>query len=355
MSELEVIVEVAGSCGVITLNRPSALNALTLGMVREMARALDRWETDPSVHHVIVKGGGDKAFCAGGDIRILYELGKAGRYGEQLSFWREEYCLNRRIKLYAKPIIALVDGIVMGGGAGISVHASHLVAGDNLSFAMPEVGIGFCPDVGASFFLPRLAGRSGLYLALTGTRMTCGDALAFGLAHIYVPSTRHADLLGRLIGGEDLRAAIAAETAPPPASALSEHRALIDRCFAAPTLLGILAELDKEGHKGVEFARVAAETIRSKSPTSLAIALHQMRIGASLNIDEALKTEFRLVSRIARNHDFYEGVRAVIIDKDNRPHWEPAEIENLTAADIESYFAPLPEGELEFHTQVCCP
>lgn len=352
MSEPEVTFEKAGFCGVITLNRPKALNALTLNMVREIARALDQWETDPEVRCVVMKGAGDKAFCAGGDIRILYELGMAGRHAEQLRFLREEYILNRRIKLYPKPYVALVEGIVMGGGAGVSVHGSHLVVGEKFSFAMPEVGIGFFPDIGATFFLPRLAGKSGVYLALTGTRMTCGDAFAFGLACTYVPSARHAALLQRLISGEAPAVAIEAESAPPPASVLSLHRSLIDRCFAAPTLPSILARLNEDGS---DFAQATYHTIRTKSPSSLAIALRQMNIGAQLGIDEALRTEFRVVSRITRSHDFYEGVRALIIDKDNRPHWNPAEIEDVTPADVEFYFAPLFDGELDFQAQVCCP
>ncbi|MGH6845818.1 MAG: enoyl-CoA hydratase/isomerase family protein [Methylocella sp.] len=355
MSEPEIICEKAGCCGLITLNRPKALNALTLNMVREMASALNRWERDPEVACVAITGVGGKAFCAGGDLRILYDLGKAGRHAEQLSFWREEYCLNRRIKLYPKPYVALADGFVMGGGAGISVHGSHVIAGENFNFAMPETGIGFFPDVGATFFLPRLPGNAGAYLALTGAGITCGDALAFGVAFAHVPAARHAGLVQRLIGGEDIAAAIAAESAPPPASTLYPQGRIIERCFSAATLPSILANLDDAGHAGLDFARSAAHAIRSKSPSSLAIALRQMQIGDKLDIGEALRTEFRIVSRVARCHDFYEGVRAVIIDKDNRPLWNPAGVEGVESSGIEAYFAPLPEGELEFRAQDCCP
>ncbi|MGQ0443824.1 MAG: enoyl-CoA hydratase/isomerase family protein [Beijerinckiaceae bacterium] len=354
MSEPEITCEKAGCCGLITLNRPKALNALTLNMVREMAGALYGWERDPGVTRIIVTGAGGKAFCAGGDLRILCELGKAGHYAEQLSFWREEYCLNRRIKLYPKPYIAVADGIVMGGGAGISVHGSLVIAGEHFRFAMPETGIGFVPDVGATFFLPRLPSNAGVYLALTGASMTCGDALAFGIACAHVPSSRHANLVQRLIGGEDIAAAIAAERAPPPASALHPQSQFIERCFSEATLAAILANLDDTCHAGSEFARSAAHAIRAKSPSSLAIALRQMQIGPKLDIGEALRTEFRIVSRIARRHDFYEGVRALIIDKDNRPLWNPAGVENLEPAAIEAYFAPLLEGELDFRAQDCC-
>jgi enoyl-CoA hydratase len=354
MSEPEINCEKAGCCGLITLNRPKALNALTLNMVREMTDALDRWEREPGVTRVIITGAAGKAFCAGGDIRILYDLGKAGRHAEQLSFWRQEYCLNRRIKLYPKPYVALADGIVMGGGAGISLHGSHVIAGEHFTFTMPETGIGFFPDVGATFFLPRLPGHAGVYLALTGAGMSCGDALAFGVAFAHVPSARHAGLVQRLIGGEDIAAAIAAESAPPPASALQPQSQSIERCFSAATLTSILANLDDAGHAGLDFARSAAHAIRSKSPSSLAIALRQMQIGCKLDIGEALRTEFRIVSRIARGHDFYEGVRAVIIDKDNRPLWSPAGVESVEPAAIELYFAPLLEGELDFRAQDCC-
>jgi enoyl-CoA hydratase len=353
MNEAEVICKNKGCCGLITLNRPQALNALTLNMVREIAAALDRFESDPAVGCVVITGAGGKAFCAGGDIRILYNLGKAGRYAEQLNFWREEYRLNRRIKLYSKPYLAFADGIVMGGGAGISLHGAFVIAGENFTFAMPEVGIGFIPDVGATFFLPRLPARTGTYLALTGARMTCGDALAFKIATAHVPSARHAALIERIAGGAPIETAIAAEHAPPPASALLQQSELIARCFAAETLPAILKNLDEAARAHSAFAHSAACAIRTKSPTSLAIALRQLQIGATMDLGLALQTEFRIVSRIARCDDYLEGVRAVIIDKDNRPRWSPAALESVRAADIEAYFAPLPGGELDFGTPAC--
>jgi enoyl-CoA hydratase len=353
MNEAEVICEKRGCCGLITLNRPKALNALTLTVVREIAATLDRWESDQGVACVIITGAGGKAFCAGGDIKILYNLGKAGRYAEQLCFWREEYRLNRRIKLYSKPYLALADGIVMGGGAGISLHGSYVVAGENFTFAMPEVGIGFIPDVGATFFLPRLPALAGVYLALTGARITCGDALALKIATAHVPTARHAALIERIAGGEPIETAIAAEHALPAASALLRQYELIARCFAAGTLPAILRNLDEAACAGSEFTRSAADAIRAKSPTSLAIALRQMQIGPTMDLSRALQTEFRIASRIARGHDYREGVRALIIDKDNRPRWSPAAIESLRQADIEAYFAPLPGGELDFGTPAC--
>lgn len=353
MSEPEIICEKMGACGVVTLNRPGALNALTLNMVRALAVALDDWEKDDAILCIIVRGAGDRAFCAGADIRILYDLGKALHHDEQVHFWREEYRLNRRIKFYSKPYVSFIDGIVMGGGAGISVHGSHLVAGENFTFAMPETGIGFFPDVGATFFLPRLPAYVGVYLALTSARISCGDALDLGLAVAHVPRARHARLAERLIGGEEINKAIAAERAPQPASALGSHKELIERCFSAETLLSILAYLDETSEAGSDFARATAQAIRSKSPLSLTIALRQMHVGAQLGLEDALRTEYRIASRIARGHDFYEGVRAVIIDKDNCPHWNPATLERVEIADVDNHFAPLPGGELDFPALVC--
>lgn len=348
MSDTEISCEIAGRCGVITFDRPEVLNALTLHMVREIARSLDEWERDPTIACVLLRAVEGRAFCAGADIKTLYEWGKAARHDEQLGFLREEYRLNRRIKLYPKPYVSLVGGIVMGGGAGISIHGSHVVAGDAFSFAMPEVGIGFFPDVGATYFLPRLPGKIGTYLALTGRRIGLGDAVAFGLASAYVPSARHAALAARLAAGETVDAAIEAERAAPPESMLMGQRHFIDGCFSAATLPAILDEIDDAGYGGSEFALATYDTIRQGSPTSLAIALRQMQIGETLDIDEALRTEYRIASRIAEGHDFSEGVRAAIIDKDRRPSWRPAAVEELVPAEIETFFAPLASGELEF-------
>ncbi|MBO0733441.1 MAG: enoyl-CoA hydratase/isomerase family protein [Methylocapsa sp.] len=344
----DVICEKIGSCGLITLNRPQALNALTLNMVRAISTALGDFESDTGVACVAIRGAGGKAFCAGGDIKTLYDLGKAGDYAGQLDFWREEYRLNLRIKFYPKPYLALTTGIVMGGGAGLSLHGSHVVAGENFTFAMPETGIGFFPDVGATFFLPRLPARAGMYLAVTGARMSCGDAIAFNIAGVHIPSARHGALIERLARGEPIEEAIAAEHSPPPASALERHWNLIARCFAGPRLSDILRSLDEEAGAGSQFAGLAASAISSKCPASLAIVLRQMRIGAAMDLAEALQTEFRIAARLARRNDYYEGVRAVIIDKGHRPRWDPAAIEEVDALDTSSYFAPLPEGELGF-------
>jgi enoyl-CoA hydratase len=348
MRNLDVRTEITGRCGMITLNRPETLNALTSAAIREIARSLDLWENDPAVRCVLIRGTGDRAFCAGADIRILYQLGRAGREVEQLAFLREEYSLNRRIKFYPKPYVALANGIVMGGGAGVSLHGSHSVAGDAFSFAMPEVRIGFFPDVGATFFLPRLPGKAGVYLALTGARISCGDAMALGLISAYVPSLRHEALAQRLIDGEDPERAVRAESAPAPLSALIKQRNFIDECFAATTVSAILDAIAAAARDGSEFARETYAAISSRSPTSLAIALRQMQLGGGFDIDAAFRAEFRIAARVVKGHDFYEGVRATLIDKDLRPRWSPGEIDAVKPANIEAYFAPLPGEELEF-------
>jgi enoyl-CoA hydratase len=344
ISESEVVCERRGAAGIITLNRPKALNALTLAMVRDMRRALEAWEVDPGVTRVVVTGAGEKAFCAGGDIRRLYEFGRAGRKAEALAFWREEYELNVRIKRYPKPYVALIDGIVMGGGVGVSLHGTHRVAGERYLFAMPEVGIGFFPDVGATYALPRRPGESGTYLALTGERVRAADALALKLATHAIPSSAMAAVKEALIAGEPIEDLLRQASSDPGPAPLEPYRSVIDRCFSADSVPAILERLDQDGS---DFAAKVAATIRTKSPTSLSIAFEQMRRGAALTFEEAMKMEFRIVSRIAEGHDFYEGVRATLIDKDGQPRWDPPDLEGVSTGAIEAYFADLGATELE--------
>lgn len=343
----EIICEIRGAAGVVVLNRPKALNALSLGMVRELARALDAWENDPQVTRIVVISTSEKAFSAGGDIRWLHDCGKAGRYEDMLAFWGEEYILNHRIKTYPKPYVALIDGIVMGGGVGISLHGSHRIAGDRYLFAMPEVGIGFFPDVGATYALPRLSDGFGRFLALTGERIGAADALTVGLATHGVPSERFAELADALTGRsalDEILAAFSLQRGPGP---LQAERAAIADAFGGETLPEVIARLNKAAAGGGAFAGKLLQTIATKSPTSVAIAFEQMRRGAGLDFAEAMRTEYRIVSRIARGHDFYEGVRAVVIDKDQAPRWQPATLDAIRQADIDAYFAPLGADELE--------
>jgi enoyl-CoA hydratase len=343
----EVICEPHGEAGVITLNRPRALNALTLTMVREMRRALEAWAADASVTRIIVEGAGEKAFCAGGDIRQLTEMGQAGRIDEALAFWREEYQLNAFIKHFPKPYISLIDGIVMGGGVGVSLHGSHRVAGERYLFAMPEVGIGFFPDVGATYALPRLPGQTGMYLALTGDRVKRADALMLGLATHAADSKDIPALREALIAGEPVEEALSKVSVDPGLAPLAGERDLIDTCLSAESVEAILGRLDEAAAKGSAFAAKTAAGMRTKSPTSLCLAFEQVRRGGALDFDEAMRTEFRIVSRIFEGHDFYEGVRAVLVDKDGQPQWQPASLAAVDRAVIDRHFAGLGANELE--------
>jgi enoyl-CoA hydratase len=338
-----------GTAGLVTLNRPHALNAVSLGMVRALARQLAEWESDGAVTRVIVTANGTRAFSAGGDLRALYDLGRAGRYEEALVYFREEYALNARIKRYRKPYVALIDGIVMGGGVGISVHGSHRVAGDKFTFAMPEVGIGFFPDIGATWFLPRLPGALGTYCALTGERLAAEDGVAAGIATHRVASARFPDLIEALCGAVPVDAILGAFAQPAAAGLVTARQGAIDRLFGPDRVEDILAALDAEGEANGDeaaFASAAAALMRTKSPTSLKLTREQMRRGAALDFTDCMRTEFRIVSRIVHGHDLYEGIRAVIIDKDQAPRWQPPTLAEVSAADVEQHFAPL-AGELE--------
>jgi enoyl-CoA hydratase/carnithine racemase len=344
-AEPDLLFEGRGAAGLITLNRPHALNAVTGAMVRSLARKLEEWETDPAVTRIIVTANGERAFSAGGDLRALYDLGRAGQHEEQLAFFRGEYRLNARIKRFAKPYICLIDGMVMGGGVGISVHGSHRIAGDKYLFAMPEVGIGFFPDVGGTWFLPRLPGQLGTWCALTGERLKSADAVTAGVATHRVASARFPELAQVLCGNTDVDAAIGAFAEPPGRGPVLAYQPLIDRCFAHDTVEEILAALDAaaagEGAHAA-FASTASASIRAKCPTSLKIALAQMRAGIGKDFEECMRTEFRVVTRVLRGTEFYEGVRAVIIDKDQSPRWRPPSLAEVTPEQVMRYFDPLP-------------
>ena len=350
----DILFERRGAAGIVTLNRPKALNAVTLGMVHALSAQLAAWADDDAVTRVIIMAKGERAFSAGGDIRHLYDLGKAGRQTEALRFWRDEYPLNVAIKNFRKPYVALIDGIVMGGGVGISVHGSHRVAFDRFSFAMPEVSIGFFPDVGATWFLPRMPGELGTYCALTGERFNAADGVAAGLATHRVPSSRYGALVDGLTGTVSVDAVLAAFAEPAGEGPVLARRTAIDRLFAGDTVEAILAALDGEAASGgtdAEWAGKTAALMRTKSPLSLKVALAQVRLGAANSSDPCdfatcMRTEFRIVSRIVYGHDFYEGVRAVIVDKDNRPRWQPAALADVSDAEVARHFAPLDGGEL---------
>ena len=337
----DIICEKRGHAGCITLNRPKALNALNEGMVLAIAAALNEWSQDDAVRHVVIRGAGEKAFCAGGDIKAIYEGRKAGQTGELLAFWAEEYRLNVAIRAYPKPYVALIDGLVMGGGVGVSLHGSHPLGGDHFQFAMPEVSIGFFPDVGATYLLPRLPHHIGHFLALTGERAGIDDALALGLVHAHVPSARFDELAQALESAENVDAVIAAfAIAPVPLrkGPLLKEAAAIDACFSGDNVGEILRRLDAADSP---FCAHIAAIMRKHSPASMAVALRQMQLGRSLDMVSAMRLEYRIVSRLYKSHDFAEGVRARVIDKDQQPKWSPE------AVEVEAFFAALPEGDLQ--------
>jgi enoyl-CoA hydratase/carnithine racemase len=343
MPDAEILFERCGAAGLVTLNRPAALNAVTHAMVLALRAQLDAWANDDAITRVVIQAAGHRAFSAGGDIRALYDLGTAGKHNEMLQFWRDEYPLNLAIKNYRKPYVALIDGLVMGGGVGVSVHGSHRVAGDKFQFAMPEVGIGFFPDVGATWFLPRMPGELGAYCGLTGERFDGADALAAGIATHRIASARFPALIEGLTGTVPVDAVLAAFAEPAGEGGIAARRASIDRLFAATSVEAILAALEQEQD---EWTTKTAAIIRAKSPLSLKIALEQVRRGKTWDFATCMRAEFRIVSRIIHDNDFYEGVRAVIVDKDNAPRWRPATLAEVGAAEIARHFAPRDGDEL---------
>lgn len=339
---------VRNGVGTILLNRPRALNALTHDMCVPLEQHLRSWATDPGIKSVIIKAAGEKAFCAGGDIRKLAERGPEGaEYRKR--FWYDEYRCNTVIGEFPKPFIALVDGIFMGGGVGLSVHGSHRVISEFATFAMPETGIGLFPDVGGTYFLPRCPGETGLYLGLTGARLKGADILAAGVATHFVPRERLAGLEQALVDAgpgskAEVDAVVERFAAVAGPSALADVRPQIDRLFSGTTMAEVMAALEADAGFGAEQARI----IRTKSPTSIKLTFAQLRRGKSLSLRDCMRLEWRICNHVAAGNDFYEGVRAVIIDKDHRPNWRPATLEQVSEAEIEAYFSPVPEGELQF-------
>jgi enoyl-CoA hydratase len=338
----DILFERRGAAGIVTLNRPEALNALTHAMVCALSQQLEDWEVDGTISRVIVTAAGERAFCAGGDLRALYDLIQVGRHEEALQFWRDEYRLNAVIKRYRKPYVCLINGIAMGGGVGISIHGSHRVAGDGYRLAMPEVGIGFFPDVGATWFLPRLPGEIGTYLALTGQQVEAADAVTLGLATYRVVSSRLADLTDGLCGSVPVDAILAAFAEAAGPGPLLQQRPVIDRLFKADRVEHVLAALDEEASgegEAAAFVAAAAAAIRTKAPLCVKLALAQMRHGKTLDFEACLRTEFRIVSRVVTGHDFSEGIRAMIVDKDHRPRWQPPSLDAVSDAEVARHFA----------------
>ncbi len=338
----DILFEAQGALGLITLNRPKALNTLTLDMIHAMTERLGAWANDPDITAVLIRGTGDKAFCAGGDVLALIRPDSDAFIK---GFFRDEYRLNRMIHRYPKPYIALIDGIVMGGGVGVSVHGRYRLATERTLFAMPETGIGMFPDVGGTYFLPRLPGEIGLYLGLSGARLKAADCLHAGLAEGFIPLDRHGELLAGLADGrwpETLIAELNGDAGPAP---IAEIRQVIDRCFAAGSVAEIMDRLHGERGAWAEKSLVKMDRM---SPTAQKIAFRQIREGGALDFEACMMLEYRLSQRVVPGHDFREGVRALLVDKDMSPQWAPPGLAAVSDNDIDGYFAPLPGGDLTF-------
>ena len=342
LDDRPVVVRVHDGIGHLTLNRPRAINALSHEMVRLMQAALDIWADDPAVRTVVIDGAGERGLCAGGDIVAIYEDARAGGTAS-IDYWADEYRLDATIAGYAKPVVALMDGIVMGGGVGISTHASHRIVEETSTIAMPEVSIGFVPDVGGPFLLARAPGQLGLHAALTGARLDAADAIHLGLADVHVPRDRRADLLTGLADG-DVDEAIARVAATPAPGRLAAERSWIDAAYAHDTIEDVLAALESSPGEGPERA---ASILRRSSPTSLKVALRSVReAAADADLASALTRDLRIAARCLAGHDFPEGIRAQVIDKDRTPRWSPATLAEVSSADVDAYFAPLGDRDL---------
>lgn len=334
--EPEVLFQQQGSLGHIVLNRPKAINALTHGMVSAVDAQLRAWADDASVAAVLVSGNGERGLCAGGDIVGLYRAATSGDPGSAARFWADEYRMNHRIATYPKPYLAIMDGIVLGGGIGISAHGSHRIVTERSSLGLPEVGIGFIPDVGSTWLLARAPGELGTHVALTGGSVGAADAIRLGLADAFIPS----DALPAFVASlerDTPAAAVAAHARPPGSAPLDRDREWIDRAYAGDDPRAILARLDGEPAEG---AKAAAAAIRTKSPTSVAVALAALRRAAvSATLGEVLTQDYRLAMHALVSPDFAEGVRAQVIDKDRSPRWSPDELPAPEA--VAAFFAPI--------------
>lgn len=340
----DVLFEIRGRAGLITLNRPQALNALNHAMCVSIYAQMKAWIDEPLVERVVIRGAGDRAFCAGGDIIGLHNAGKSDSPGWE-GFFFDEYRLNHLTSVYPKPYVALIDGITMGGGVGLSVHGPYRVATEKTLFAMPETGIGLIPDVGGTHLLGHMPGELGVYLGLTGDRLKTADCLFAGIATHVVGSgdiealvTALADDAGSV---DDILARFAADAGEAP---LKARLADIDRYFAGATVEAILGELSM----GDDWAVACRDKLLGFSPISMKLTLKAVRAARGLDLAACLAQEYRIVGHIKHGHDFFEGVRALLIDKDKSPKWKPAALADISAETVDGHFAPLPGGELTF-------
>jgi len=339
----EVLSHVGNGVGFLNLNRPKAINSLTHTMVIAMRDLLDEWLDDSEVHTVVLSGAGDRGLCAGGDVVAIYHSARADGVAAR-RFWRDEYLLNAQIGRYSKPCVSLMDGIVMGGGVGVGAHANTRVVTDTSKVAMPEVGIGFIPDVGGTYLLSRAPGSLGLHAALTGAPFSGADAIALRFADHYVPHAK-LDALRQAIVDHGVERALATHAVEPPPSHLAAAREWIDECYAGETVADIVAAL--RGHDA-EPAHDAANLIATRSPIALSVTLAAVRRAAALDtLEDVLTQDYRVSSASLRSHDLVEGIRAQLVDKDRHPKWSPASLAEVTVADVDAYFAAV-DDDLKF-------
>ena len=350
-SDGDLIVQREGSAGIIRLNRPKAINAMTYEMSLGIDAALDRFESDPAIAVVVLEGAGERGLCAGGDIRGLYESSRAGGDLGKV-FWRQEYVMNARIAKYPKPYVAFMDGLVMGGGVGLSAHARHRVVTEKTRLAMPEVGLGFFPDVGGTWLLSRSPGEIGSYFGLTGQTMNGPDAIFARFADAVVPSSRLPALREALtsvrpgVTSNDVDALIAGFSTGETAGPVAAMQPSIDRWFAHDRMEDVFAELVRDGS---ELAQSTLKTLNEKSPRGMVVTLKLLRLGrGSASLEECLVREYRAALEVFRSDDFREGVRAAVIDKDRNPRWSPPRIEDITPEMLAPYFAEIGADELVF-------
>lgn len=337
-----------GAIGLVTLNRPTVLNSLNHDIIRAMLQQLTVWATASAIKAVVITGAGERAFCAGGDLRFTYDLHKT-KNTAITAFFEDEYQLNSLIHHYPKPYIAFLDGITMGGGVGVSIHGSHRIATERLMFAMPETSIGLFPDVGGTYFLPRLPHHLGYYLGLTGARINADDSVALGIAQHKMASSSLDDFLHALADTSltqqnaynMVTAAIDKFATPANSSVLMQDASIIESCFKETSIEGIINKLAASQQP---FLQKALDGLQKKSPTSLKVTLAALLKGATLSFDECMKQEYNLVSNFLRNHDFFEGIRAVIIDKDQLPQWKPATLADVSEHAVATYFLPVSDS-----------
>jgi enoyl-CoA hydratase len=339
----EVLSRVEEGVGFVTLNRPKAINSLNQGMVDGLSAVLADWEQNAEVGAVVLSGAGERGLCAGGDVVAIYHSARADGVAAR-RFWRDEYLLNGQIGRFSKTYVSLMDGIVMGGGVGVGAHANTRVVTDTSKIAMPEVGIGFIPDVGGAYLLSRAPGSLGLHAALTGAPFSGADAIALGFADHFVPHDK-LDTFSAAIVADGVDAALAAHAVEPPPSDLVAARDWIDECYSGDTVADIVASL--RGHRSGP-ANDAADLITTRSPISLSVTLEAVRRAAKLDtLEDVLTQDYRVSCASLRSHDLVEGIRAQLVDKDRNPKWSPASLAQVSTADVEAYFAPV-DDDLTF-------